>query len=117
MIDSLLTCNGLASEPQNIEQGILSSFATWRLCVRCFSGPPRAVSGQRSASLVHRTEGTSGVFIREFMHRTALEAVTSDSNLEVKNRHLNDAFRELIVDGGEFTRSFLGFQPPSRREE
>lgn len=65
-------------------------------------------------SLVHRTEGVSGAFIRELMRRAALEAISSDGNLEVDDQHLNDALRELVVDGGEFTRSFLGFQPPSR---
>ena len=67
--------------------------------------------GDPLPALAHRTEGVSGAFIRELMRRAALEAVSSNGKLEVEAQHLNEAFRELAVDGGEFTRSFLGFRP------
>ena len=69
------------------------------------------VHGDPFPALAHRTEGVSGAFIRELMRRAALGAVHSDGKLEVEAQHLNDALRELAIDGGEFTRSFLGFRP------
>lgn len=71
-----------------------------------------AIRGDPFPALVHRTEGVSGAFIRELMRRAALGAVLGDGKAEVQAEHLNDALRELAVDGGEFTRSFLGFRPP-----
>jgi hypothetical protein len=44
------------------------------------------------------------------MREAALGAVRTDGKLEVETQHLDDALRELAVDGGEFTRSFLGFR-------
>ena len=67
--------------------------------------------GDPLPDLAHRTEGVSGAFIRELMRRAALDAVSTNGKLELEAQHLNDAFRELAVDGGEFTRSFLGFRP------
>ena len=45
------------------------------------------------------------------MRRAALGAVCSGGKTEVDCQHFDQAFRELAVDGGEFTRSFLGFRP------
>jgi hypothetical protein len=70
-----------------------------------------AVHGDPFSDLAHRTEGISGAFIRELMRRATLRAVRAGGNPEVDAQHLNDAFHELAVDGGEFTRSFLGFRP------
>ena len=66
----------------------------------------RSVSGPGS----YRTEGVSGAFIGELICEAALGAVRTDGKLEAETQHLDDALRELAVDGGEFTRSFLGFR-------
>jgi ATP-dependent 26S proteasome regulatory subunit len=68
--------------------------------------------GDHFAALVRRTEGVSGAFIRELMRRAALDAINRDGQIVVEDCHLDEALRESAVDGGPFTRSFLGYRPP-----
>ena len=69
------------------------------------------VRGDPFPALAQRSDGVSGAFIRELMRRATLAAIRTDGKLEVEAQHLDDALRELAIDGGEFTRSFLGFRP------
>jgi len=58
-----------------------------------------------------RTEGASPAFIRELLRRAALVAAdSSDGELCVADRHLDVALHELVVQGGELTKSLLGFR-------
>jgi hypothetical protein len=58
---------------------------------------------------IARTEGASGAFVRELLRKAALAAADeSDGELVVADRHVDEALRELVVDGGELTRSLLG---------
>jgi hypothetical protein len=61
--------------------------------------------------LARRTEGASGAFIRELMRRAAHYAIRAGGSVAVETEHLDDALRELLVDGGEFTKTILGFRP------
>ncbi len=60
---------------------------------------------------VARTEGASGAFIRELLRKATLFATaSSEGEIIVTDRHLDSALHELVVQGGELTRSLLGFQ-------
>lgn len=63
-------------------------------------------------TIIQRTSGASAAFIRELMRRATLFAAEDNSEIVVTDRHLDEAFRELTVDGGELTQSFLGFHVP-----
>jgi len=60
---------------------------------------------------VKRTEGASAAFIRELLRKAALFAADDGDRLE--DSHIDQALRELVVDGGELTKSLLGY----RRDE
>lgn len=60
------------------------------------------------ADYVARTEGASGAFIRELMRKAALFAADEPGDLVVRDRHLDEALHELLVEGGALTRSLLG---------
>ncbi len=57
--------------------------------------------------LVDRTSGASAAFMRELVRRSALIAADADA-AAVEQEHVETALEELIVSGGELTRSLLG---------
>ena len=59
-------------------------------------------------SLIRRTEGASGAFIRELLRKSTLLAADEGNGLVITDAHLDEAIRELIVEGGELTKSLLG---------
>ncbi|HEV3164708.1 MAG TPA: AAA family ATPase [Isosphaeraceae bacterium] len=59
---------------------------------------------------IARTEGASGAFIRELLRKAALFAVDDSNEIVVADRHLDEALHELVVQGGDLTKSLLGFQ-------
>jgi len=58
--------------------------------------------------LVRRTDGVSGAFIRELLRKAALFAADDTNDGAVEDRHVDAALHELVVQGGELTRSLLG---------
>jgi hypothetical protein len=64
---------------------------------------------------VARTEGASGAFIRELMRKAALFAADEEDGLVVRDRHLDEALHELLLEGGTLTRSLLGVGPDGER--
>jgi len=103
----------LAARPGRVDQAVELSLPDEAARRRLFELYARGLTarGDPFPALAKRTEGVSGAFIRELMRRAALAAVRTDGELEVDAQHLNDALNELAVDGGEFTRTFLGFRP------
>jgi ATP-dependent 26S proteasome regulatory subunit len=59
-------------------------------------------------SLIVRTEGASGAFIRELLRKAALLAADDPGELVVTDAHVDEAIRELVVKGGDLTKSLLG---------
>ncbi len=59
---------------------------------------------------IARTEGGSAAFIRELLRRAALFAVGDEGAIVVTDEHLDQALHDLVVQGGELTRSLLGFR-------
>lgn len=57
---------------------------------------------------VDRTAGASAAFIRELLRKAALFAADDGNAIQVEARHFDDALHEMIVDGGELTKSLLG---------
>ncbi|MGD9645921.1 MAG: AAA family ATPase [Pirellulales bacterium] len=60
--------------------------------------------------LVDRTEGASAAFIRELLRKSALIAAAADTigDIVVLDEHINEALAELLVGGGDLTKSLLG---------
>jgi len=65
------------------------------------------------ARLVARPDGVSAAFIRELLRLSAVIAAEDGPELVVADRHVHEALRELLLEGGELTRSLLG----ARRHE
>lgn len=57
---------------------------------------------------IERTAGASAAFIRELLRKAALFAADDGGELEVEARHFDEALHEMIVEGGDLTRSLLG---------
>jgi AAA+ superfamily predicted ATPase len=59
--------------------------------------------------LVERIAGASAAFIRELLRKAALIAAThTKGDITVLDEHLTQALAELLVAGGELTKSLLG---------
>jgi hypothetical protein len=57
---------------------------------------------------VERTAGASAAFIRELLRKAALFAADEGAELDVKAKHFDEALHEMIVEGGDLTKSLLG---------
>ena len=66
----------------------------------------------RRDALIARTEGVSAAFLRELLRKAALAAADEGAGRTVEDRHLESALRELVVEGGQLTRTLLGFGSP-----
>jgi len=65
-------------------------------------------------ALIARTEGVSAAFVKELLRKAALIATDtggSGDDLVLEDRHVAAALHELVVEGGELTRSLLGVRP------
>jgi AAA+ superfamily predicted ATPase len=63
------------------------------------------------AQLIDQTQGVSATFIRELMRKAALFAADeSHDSIEfvVEDRHVEEALKELVLEGGELTKRLLG---------
>lgn len=58
--------------------------------------------------LVGQTEGVSAAFMRELLRKAALFAADTGDAIVVEDRHIADALHELVVEGGDLTKSLLG---------
>jgi ATP-dependent 26S proteasome regulatory subunit len=59
---------------------------------------------------IGRSQGASAAFIREWLRKAALFAADESDDVVVADRHLDEALHELVVQGGELTKSLLGFR-------
>lgn len=53
--------------------------------------------------MIERTEGTTGAFIRELIRKAALFAADEAETIFVEDKHVEEALRELVTEGGELT--------------
>jgi ATP-dependent 26S proteasome regulatory subunit len=66
--------------------------------------------------LLQQMQGASAAFIRELMRKAALFAADEGNEITVEDRHLEEALHELTIQGGNLTKSLLGFQSARARD-
>jgi hypothetical protein len=100
----------LASRPGRIDQAIEIPAPDARCRHRLFVlyGQGMPLREPSIETFVRRTEGVSAAFIRELMRRAALFAADEGAEVAVEDRHVDEALHELVVQGGELTKSLLG---------
>jgi hypothetical protein len=105
----------LAARPGRIDQAIEYPLpdADCRRRLLELYGRGLALELAEPERLVARTEGASPAFIQELLRKAALIAAEERSarngSLRVTDAHCGEALRELLLGGGELTRSLLGF--------
>jgi ATP-dependent 26S proteasome regulatory subunit len=69
--------------------------------------------------MIQRLKGASGAFIRELFRKAALLAAeeSGSSSLTVREEHLEDSLKELLVAGGTLTQSLLGARMPAPKDQ
>jgi ATP-dependent 26S proteasome regulatory subunit len=100
----------LASRPRRVDQAIEIPTPDEECRRRLFAlyGRGLTLKVVDIPRFIARTEGASPAFIRELLRRAALFA--DDDEIVVADHHLDAALHDLIVQGGELTKSLLGFQ-------
>ena len=100
----------LAARPGRVDQAVELPMPDAEARSRLFRLYAQGLTLQvdRWDRLVERTEGASPAFIREMLRRAALLAVEESGEVLVEDRHLDDALHELVITGGELTKSLLG---------
>jgi hypothetical protein len=63
---------------------------------------------------VERTAGASAAFIRELLRKAALFAADDGGEIEVRDHHFDQALHEMVVEGGDLTKSLLGANTGAR---
>lgn len=61
--------------------------------------------------LVERTEGVAAAFIRELVRKALLFAADESDEPRVGDAHFESALYELVVEGGDLTKTLLGGRP------
>jgi hypothetical protein len=100
----------LASRPGRIDQAIAVPLPDEACRKRLFElyGRGLELRLQREQDFIARTKGASAAFIKELMRKAALFAADESGEAVVTDKHLDEALHELVVDGGELTKSLLG---------
>jgi hypothetical protein len=102
----------LASRPGRIDQAVEIPLPDETCRKRLFDlyskGMPVQVTDWER--LIARTKGASAAFIRELMRKAALFSADETGTVQVQDRHLDAAIHELVIQGGELTKSLLGFR-------
>jgi ATP-dependent 26S proteasome regulatory subunit len=101
----------LASRPGRVDQAIEIPLPDEKCRRRLFAlyGRGLTLQLQNPDRFIQKTDGVSAAFIRELLRKAALFA--ADEMLDaptVMDRHLDEALHELMVAGGELTKSLLG---------
>jgi ATP-dependent 26S proteasome regulatory subunit len=103
----------LASRPGRIDQAIevpLPDADCRRRLIELY-GRGLTLQLEQPDRLIAKTEGASAAFIRELLRRAALfSADEMGDQAVVQDRHVDEALHELVVAGGELTKSLLGLR-------
>ena len=102
----------LAARPGRVDQAIEIPLPDAGCRDRLFDLYGRGLNMQlqKRDQFVARTEGVSAAFVRELLRKAAVIAADDGEPIQVRDSHLEAALHELIVEGGELTRSLLGVQ-------
>jgi hypothetical protein len=102
----------LASRPGRVDQAIEIPLPDADCRGRLFElyAAGLELDGVDADRLVERTRGVSAAFIRELLRKAALVSAVEggDGKLVVSDRHLDEALHDLVVEGGELTKTLLG---------
>jgi len=101
----------LAARPGRIDQAIEIPLPDTECRRRLFELYERGLTLQldQLERFIARTEGGSAAFIRELLRKAALFAADETPETPVlRDHHLDEALHELVVAGGELTKSLLG---------
>jgi hypothetical protein len=101
----------LAARPGRIDQAFEVPLPDESCRRRLFAlyGQGLTLQVRELSRFLERTRGASAAFIRELLRKAALFAADEGGELVVEDRHLDEALHELVVQGGDLTRSLLGF--------
>jgi ATP-dependent 26S proteasome regulatory subunit len=101
----------LASRPGRIDQALEVPLpdATCRRRLFELYGRGLTLRLEQPERFIAKTEGASAAFIRELLRKAALFATDEmPDEPVVTDRHIDEALHELVVAGGEVTKSLLG---------
>lgn len=100
----------LASRPGRVDQAIEIPLPDETCRRRLLDLYGRGLQLQLSdvGAVVSRTHGVSAAFVRELLRKAALFAADEPGDVVVTDRHIEEAMRELVLDGGPLTKSLLG---------
>lgn len=101
----------LASRPGRIDQAIEIPLPDEKCRRRLFElyGRGLTLRVEHLDRLIEKTEGVSAAFIRELLRKAALFAADEALDIPiVTDRHLDEGLHELMVAGGDLTKSLLG---------
>jgi len=103
----------LAARPGRIDQAIEIPLPDRDCRKRLFDlyGQGLTLHLEHLPELIDQTEGVSAAFIRELMRKAALFSAEESHDSEaivVEDRHIDEALRELVFEGGELTKRLLG---------
>jgi hypothetical protein len=100
----------LAARPGRIDQAIEIPLPDHICRKRLFDlyGQGLILHLEQLPQLIDQTEGVSAAFIRELMRKAALFAADESDDMIVEDRHIEEALRELVFEGGELTKRLLG---------
>ena len=100
----------LAARPGRIDQAIEIPLPDYDCRRRLFDlyGQGLTLRLENLSQLIDQTEGVSATFIRELMRKAALFAADESDDMIVEDRHLEEALKELVFEGGELTKRLLG---------
>jgi hypothetical protein len=100
----------LAARPGRIDQAIEIPLPDRDCRRRLFDlyGQGLTLHLEHLPELIDQTEGVSAAFIRELMRKAALFAADASDDMIIEDRHVDEALRELVFEGGELTKRLLG---------
>lgn len=100
----------LAARPGRIDQAIEVPLPDRACRQRLFElyGQGLTLHLEQLPQLLDQTEGVSAAFIRELMRKAVLFAADEGDAMIVEDRHIEEALRELVFEGGELTKRLLG---------
>jgi len=101
----------LASRPGRIDQAIEVPLPDAECRRRLFDlyGRGLTLKLDQLDRFITKTDGASAAFIRELLRKAALFAADESLGSPVlTDRHIDEALHELVVAGGELTKSLLG---------
>lgn len=101
----------LAARPGRIDQAIEIPLPDEQCRRRLFElyGRGLDLRLEQQDRFIAKTHGTSAAFIRELLRKAALFAADEATGKPiVADRHVDEALHELVVAGGELTKSLLG---------